>query len=227
MNKNNFLMIGDVHLPYENPHALRFLKELKKDFEIPDANIYSVGDIMDLYGFSRWPKSPDAKHTINQELELVREKIRKWSIAFPEMKIAESNHDQRVMRKALGADLPSQVIKGIEEIFEFPKGWEIRDQFIVMANRVEFLVCHGEEFPCALQAAIHYGVNVVQGHHHQKSGIQHARSRMQQLWGMETGCLVDRSSFAFEYGSKSKRKPINSSGLILNGIPHIIPLDFK
>lgn len=222
--KDNFLFISDVHEPYSHPRALQFCKSLKKDFDIPHSNIYSVGDLLDLYGFSRWPKSPDAKHTINQELDLARDRMKKWAVAFPEMKICESNHDQRIMRKALGADLPSQVIKSLHDIFEFPDSWQIKDQFVVMANKCEMLVTHGEEFPCALQAAIAYGVNVIQGHHHSKAGVQYRKSRVQELWGMAVGCLVDNESFAFAYGDKSKMKPMIGCGLVLNGIPHFVPL---
>lgn len=224
MNKNNFLFISDVHEPYAHPQALKFCKSLQKDFEIPNSNIYSVGDLLDQYGFSRWPKSPDAKHTINQELDLARERLKRWALAFPELKICESNHDQRIMKKALGADLPSQVIRSFREIFGIPDEWEIKQQFVVMANKCEIVVDHGEEFPDALQAAISYGVNVVQGHHHAKAGVQYARSRVQELWGMSVGCLVDRESFAFSYGDKSKRKPMIGCGIVLNGIAHFIPL---
>jgi hypothetical protein len=224
-NKNNFIFISDIHLPYEHPRALQFCKSLKKDFEIPDSNVYSVGDVLDLYGFSRWPKSPDAKHTINQELDIARDKIVKWGAAFPEMKICESNHDQRIMRKALGADLPSQVIRSMEEIFSLPKGWEIKPEFIIMANKWEGIICHGEEFADALAAAMHYGINCIQGHRHEKAGVQWMRTRHQTLWGMAVSCLVDSESFAFAYGDKNKRKPLIGVGLVLNGIPHFIPLE--
>lgn len=223
--KENFLFISDIHIPFENKRALHFFKSLKKDFEIPDSNIYSVGDILDLYNFSRWPKSPEAKHTVNQELDLARERIRKWVHAFPEMKIAESNHDQRIMKAAIGAQLPSQVIRGIEEIFEFPKNWQIKKQYVIMANKWEGLCYHGEEpFASALQAAISYGINVIEGHKHSIAGVQYTESRMQELWGLDTGCAIDREAYAFEYGDKSKKKPILGGGIVINGVPHFIPL---
>ncbi len=225
MSKNNFLFISDIHIPYEHKRALQFCKELKKDFDIPDSNIYSVGDILDLYNFSRWPKSPEAKHTVNQEIELAREKLRKWAAAFPEMKICHSNHDMRVMRKAIEADLPSQVIRGIEEIFEFPDEWQLKEQFIVMANKCEMIVTHGEEYPEALDAAMAYGINAIQGHHHNKAGVRYRKTKMQQLFGLSVGCLVDTESFAFSYGDKHKQKPVIGCGLVLNGVPHFIPLE--
>jgi hypothetical protein len=222
MSKDNFLFIGDVHLPFEHPKALKFLKNLQADFNIPHSNIYSVGDLTDMYNFSRWPKSPDAKHTVGQELDLVRAKIRKWAVAFPEMKIAESNHDSRIMKKAIGADLPSQVIRSFEEIFELPKEWVMKDQFVICGP--DILVCHGEEFPDALQAAIAYGLNVIQGHHHSRFGVQHRASKRQQLWGAATGWLGDETQYAFQYGDKSKNKSILGSIVVVNGIPFAIPL---
>lgn len=225
MRKDNFLFISDVHEPYAHPNALKFCKMLQKDFDIPHENVYSVGDLLDLYSFSRWPKSPDAKHTINQELDLARERLRKWAIVFPEMKICESNHDQRIMRKALGAELPSQVIKSLKEIFELPDQWRIETQFVIGNGNDSMLICHGEEYADALLAAIAYGLNVVQGHHHQKAGVQYMKSRVQQLWGLATGCLVDAASFAFDYGDKNKRKPVIGCGIVINGVPHFVPLD--
>jgi hypothetical protein len=220
--KDNFLFIGDVHIPFEHRRALEFCKSLQKDFNIPHENIYSVGDLFDLYNFSRWPKSPEARHTVNQELDLAREKVRKWARAFPELKIAESNHDSRIMKKALSCELPSQVIKSFHEIFELPDQWQIKDQFVICGPNV--LVCHGEEFPDALQAAIAYGVNVVQGHHHSKFGIQYRASKTQQLWGAATGWLGDQESYAFAYGDKSKQKMVLGSIVVVNNVPYPIPL---
>lgn len=220
--KDNFLFIGDIHLPFEHQRALEFCKSLQKDFDVPHSNIYSVGDLVDLYHFSRWPKSPDARLTVNQELDLSREKIRKWSRAFPEMHICESNHDSRIMKKALQAELPSQVIRSFQEIFELPDQWQIKEQFVICGP--DILVCHGEEFPCALQAAIAYGLNVVQGHHHSKFGVQYRASRMQELWGAATGWLGDAEQFAFAYGIHSKQKMILGSIVVVNGVPYPIPL---
>jgi hypothetical protein len=222
-NKNNFLFLGDVHLPFEHPLALKFAKSLQKDFDIPHENIYSVGDLLDLYNFSRWPKSPDARHTVNQELDLAREKIRKWGAAFPELKIAESNHDTRIIKKALGCDLPSQVIRSFEDIFELPNDWILKDHFIICGP--DIMVCHGDEaFPEAIGAAVAYGVNVVRGHHHAKFGVKYQRSKLQQLWGADTGWLGDETAYAFQYGDKSKFKMINGSVVVVNGIPYAIPL---
>jgi UDP-2,3-diacylglucosamine pyrophosphatase LpxH len=226
-NKNNFLFISDVHEPYSHHQALKFCKSLKSDFDIPNSNIYSVGDFADLYGFSRWPKSPNAPHTINQEIELTKDRMKLWYKAFPEMRICESNHDQRILRKALGADLPSQVIKSFEEIMEFPDGWQMKEHFIVCHNKGEFIVEHGDSWTSQnglREAILHYGLCVVKGHTHIRAGVQHVWTKHQKLWGLDVGCLIDHEAHCFDYGKFNKQKSVIGCGLLLNGIPHFIPL---
>jgi hypothetical protein len=221
-NKNNYLFIGDVHIPFEHPRALQFCKALQKDFSIPHENIYSVGDILDLYHFSRWPKSPEAKLTVNQELDLAREKLRKWIHAFPKLHLCASNHDDRIMKAALNAQLPAQILRSFQEIFEIPNSWTCKENFFV--KELNTLVCHGEEYADALQASIAYGCNTIQGHHHSKFGVQYRKSLMQELYGAATGWLGEEEQFAFAYGKKSKQKMILGSIVVVDKIPYAIPL---
>jgi len=227
MRRDNFLFISDVHEPYSHPNALKFCKMLQRDFEIPHENVYSVGDLTDLHGFSRWPKSPDSPHTANQEVNIARDNLKLWAKAFPELKLVESNHDQRIMRKALGAELPSQVIKSFREIFNLPNDWQIQENFIISNGKDSFVVEHGETW-CGeaglKQAITHYGMGIVKGHSHVQAGVKWVKTAHQQLWGMDVGCLVDNEALAFAYGKYSKLKPMIGAGILLNGIPHFIPL---
>lgn len=227
MGKDNFLFISDVHLPFEHKHALAFVKKMREEFEVPHENVYSVGDLADLYNFSRWPKSPDAKHTVNQELEAVREKLRKWQAAFPEMKICQSNHDSRIMKKAMGAELPSQIVKSFEEIFELPKEWELAEQFVVCSNQGEFIVEHGESWTSMnglREAVLHYGISVVKGHTHVRAGVTHIWTKHQRLWGLDVGCLIDDSQYSFEYSKFNKLKSVIGCGVLVAGVPYFLPL---
>ena len=222
-NKNNFLVISDCHIPYEHHGALKFLKDLQKEYDIPHENIYSVGDLLDLYNFSRYPKSPNAPDSAVKEIEHARATIKKWAQAFPEMKMCHSNHDQRIWRKATESELPSQVIRSIEEIFDFPKSWQLKDMFIVCGTRGEFLIEHGEGFSGingARDAAIANGIPTIIGHLHANAGVSFIKTRQQSLWSMNVGCLVDPESFAFAYGKYSKMKPTLGAGLVLKGGTH-------
>lgn len=222
MKRDNFLFIGDVHIPFEHENYLNFCKSLQKDFDVPHENVYSVGDLTDQYHFSRYPKSPNALHTADQEIDMGREKLRKWAKAFPELKLCESNHDSRIIKLATGAQLPSQVIKSFREIFEVPDQWQIKQEFVICGPNI--MVCHGEEYVDALLGAVAYGVNLVQGHHHSKFGVRWRRTRMQELWGAATGWGGDAVQYAFEYGDKCKEKPILGAIVVSNNIPFSIPM---
>ena len=222
MNKNNYLFLGDIHEPFTHKRAMQFAASLKKDFSIPYENCYSVGDFFDQYWLGRWPKSPDAKHTATQEIYAARDKVKLWKKVFPELKICESNHDTRFLKKALDAEIPSVIIKSLHEIYELPDEWIIKDDFIIQSH--DIMVCHGEEFPDALTGAIKYGLNLVQGHHHSKFGVRYSQSRKMKVWGAATGWLGDKEQYAFQYGDKSKEKPINGSIIVVDGVPYPVPL---
>jgi len=229
VTKENYLIIPDVHLPFEHPNALKFLKEIKKDFNIKDENCYSLGDLLDLYQFSSHQKSPDAKHTVNQEIEAAREKIRKWKSVFPQLKICQSNHEARLWKRAIEAELPSQIIRSIEEIFEYPKDWKIKSEWVIFGSKEEFVLQHGEGYSSPLahrEAAIHNGINTIIGHLHSNAGVSFIKTARQELWAMNAGCLVDNDAYAFEYGKHSKFKPTIGVGLVLDGgaFPLFVPL---
>lgn len=221
-NRNNFLFLGDIHEPFTHPRAIQFAKQLKKDFDVPHENCYSVGDLLDQYWLGRWDKSPDAKHTPIQEIEAARARLKEWRKVFPELRIAESNHDMRYLKKALEAEIPSVILKSLHEIYEIPEEWVFKDHFVICGP--DIMVTHGEEFNDATVAAVKYGLNVVQGHHHSKFGVRWARSKMMEVWGAATGWLGDETQYCFEYGSKSKEKSINGSIVVVDGIPYAIPL---
>src|SRR5262249_13709221 len=55
----NALWISDLQLPFTDPRALAFCQQVRKDYNVPITNIGCVGDELDLYWASRYPKSPD------------------------------------------------------------------------------------------------------------------------------------------------------------------------
>lgn len=230
--EDNYLIISDYHAPYGNKLALNFYACLKEDFNIPDDNVYNVGDFEDQFHFSSHFRSPDRHHTAIQEIEAVREEIKKWSKVFPKMKMCTSNHGSRLYKRAMEAELPSVILKGMREIYEYPKGWEIAEQFIICATKKEFLIFHGEGYSGIkghIDAAMDLGISTAMGHLHGNGGVNHIRTRHQDLWAMNVGCSVDPESFAFEYGDKSRRKPTLGGGLVLDGgrLPLFIPMELK
>lgn len=227
--KDAYLWITDYHSPYGHKDALRFCVSLQDEFNIPPENVYCAGDFEDAYMFNNYFKSPDRKHTSLQEIDAVREEIKEWGRAFPLLKMCTSNHGSRLYKRALEAELPSVVLKGMQEIFAYPKKWTLKEEYIVCATKQEFLLTHGEGFSGAkghIDAAIANGISTAIGHLHSFAGVSHIKTKHQDLWAMNGGCLIDQDSFAFEYSKHSKFKATIGSGVILDGgrWPIFVPL---
>lgn len=209
--------------------ALRFCKEVCKDFGIPRDNVASLGDESDLFHGGKWPKGADYPHTPTQEIEEARKKIRIWGAAFPEMKICDSNHMTRWHRKAFDAEIPSQIIRGLQEVYEYPEGWTFADHHVIDAGKSKFRLQHGEGFTGpggARAAAIDNGMSTVIGHLHSHAGVQWIKTAGQEIFGVNSGCLIDPQAYAFRYGDKSRNKPCLGVTVVLDGgrFPIWIPL---
>jgi hypothetical protein len=219
-NKENFLVISDLHMPMQNHHAFRFLKQVKADFDIPDSNCYCVGDETDQYNFGRWPRDPNARHTAIQEIECAIAAKEKLEEVFPELKICESNHGSRIMARAVDANLPTDVIRSIKEIFKYSSNWEIQDNFIVMATKAPFCVQHGQPYSGQnghIKAMWHNGISTAIGHIHSYAGVNYVKTKHQEMWAMNVGALYDPESYAFKYGKDNAMKGTLGCGVVLDG----------
>lgn len=174
-----------------------------------------------LFG-SHYEKSVDEDFSALKEIEISKEKLRQWIQFFPQMKVATSNHGMRWAKKAAMAQIPSQMIKHYTEVLEIPASWAYRDVWIIRASRQHFMMKHGlgysGQYPYK-QAPLVEGMSVVFGHLHSSAGIARVKTDgyIKELWGMNTGCLIDPSSFAFAYQREARFKPNLGVGVILNG----------
>lgn len=207
-------------MPFEHPKALKFLLDVKELYQIPDNNVICLGDLWDLYWLSRYPKSPDAAMTANQEIEGVKKKIKEWAKAFPRLTITTGNHDLRVIRSALSAELPSVCVRQIEEILELPSGWEMHE-CVVPDVKKPFICLHGDGHGISSTTIRNNpgqfgGNSVAFGHWHSQASIMHVNTITHDAWSFNVGCLVDTEAFAFEYGKKSKFKPSIGCGVVMD-----------
>jgi hypothetical protein len=227
--KKNYLIIPDSHIPFEHPNALKFLLNVKELYQIPDENVISLGDLLDLYHFSRYPKGADYKITPIQEIEIARDKIKEWAKAFPLLKICSANHEARLWKKAIEAELPSAVMKDIKEIFGYPRLWDIEECFVVNTKN-KFICLHGDGNGLSPRTLDNnpkqFGMSVAFGHFHSLASIMHISTQTMDVWSFNVGCIIDESSFVFEYGNKAKFKPSIGCGVILDEgrCPVFIPM---
>lgn len=203
----------------EHPKALEFLCSVRDLYQIPPENTLALGDLLDLFHFSKYPKGADFPITPVQEIEMAREKIKLWQREFPILKICLANHEERLQKRVSEADLPSSVVRSIAEIFQYPKDWEIRECFVPNTKN-PFVALHGDSNG---QSSItltnnprQFGMSCVFGHFHSLASIMHVNTLTLDMWSFNAGCLIDETSFAFSYGNKAKFKPSIGCGVILD-----------
>jgi hypothetical protein len=222
------LAISDLQIPFEHKDALEFCQHIVKT-HIPknyDVYVVNLGDEVDQATLSiKHIPSPDGMSG-GHELEEARHRLRDWYRAFPKMHLCQSNHTWRVFKKAAASGIPSEFMKEIAQVYDAPIGWKWAEKWIFNGILFE----HGENVSgplAAIRAAIDNRMNTVIGHQHSNGGIVYRGSVNGNLWGMNTGCLIDIDAYAFSYGRTLRNKPTLGCGLILNGVPQFIPMELN
>jgi hypothetical protein len=211
-------VISDLQIPFEASKALSFCVHIKRHFKIPDANVLNVGDEVDQLHGGQYPKDPNGTHTADSEIRTARDKLREWAMYFPQMKLAISNHGMRWIKKAAAAEIPSQMMRAYQEVLDLPKRWVWQEQW-VFKTKHPFRMIHGMGYSGMnghRTAALDGGISTVIGHLHSHAGISYITTSHQKIWGMNSGCLIDASAYAFSYGKDSRFKPCLGAAVILD-----------
>jgi|GEM_PF-1736958 len=217
----SYLVIPDLQIPFEAEHALRFCIEVAREYDVSPDNVLCVGDEIDQNFGSMYASDPDATHTANSEIRASIDRLKQWYRAFPFVRVCNSNHGDRWLRKASNAQIPSQLLRAYREIIEAPEGWRWSDVWRIPASKHPFLMEHGHRGAGGIHAhrqkAIDNGISTVHGHLHASAAIAYVRTQNQKLWGFNCGSLIDVEAYAFKYNSRDRYKPGLGCGVILDG----------
>lgn len=226
------LIISDIQVPFEHEKALSFCTYLKRHFQVPDENVLCVGDELDNLHGGAWPKNPDGSLSPVGEIAISRMKIQEWGAVFPQMKLAISNHGMRWVRKAIAAEIPTQILRAYEQIFDMPKDWRWQDEWRFLNLKHPFRMIHGTDYSGkdgARNAAMDAKLSTVVGHIHAHAGITHIHNKgmPNRIYGFNVGCMIDKSSYAFEYDKKNRVEPCLGAGIIYDSgrVPLWVPLE--
>lgn len=216
----SILILSDMHHPYSHPDIIPFLSALKKKFKFD--KVVCIGDEVDHHAISFHSSDPDLP-SAGDELKNAINSLKPIYKLFPKVDVVESNHGSLVYRKALANGLPKAVFKNYNDILEAPKDWVW--SFDLKLNTPLGLVyfCHGKS-GSAGRLASQYGCSTVQGHFHEKAQISYQSTPEKLIFDMHVGCLADDKSLAMGYNKINPRRPIVSVGVIINGIPQLIPM---
>lgn len=202
----------------------------KKNLKYRQDSIYCVGDEVDQYWGSMFDKDPDALHTPNSELYECQRRLTGWYRAFPQMKLAISNHGLRWAKKAFKAGIPSQMLIPYQKLISAPRGWVWREDWEIRFRHKMVYMIHGLGYGgmyAYRHAALDNGCNTVFGHLHANAGIARIKTKRQDIWGMNVGCLINVPAYAFHYGKDARFKPWLGAGVVLDGgrTPLLIPYE--
>lgn len=216
----NILVISDMHHPYCHKDTVPFLKALHKKYKFTD--VVCIGDEIDGHALSYHEHDPDLPAAEDEFCTAV-EGLRPIYKLFPKVTVIESNHGSLVLRKAKTAGIPKRAIRSYNEILEAPAGWTWKFDHILQTPLGPVYFCHGKT-TTAGKLASQYGMSTCQGHFHEKAQIHYISTPDKLMFDCHTGCLADDKSLALGYNKINAKRPIISVIIILEGVPHIIPM---
>lgn len=215
------LVIPDLHCPYQHPGAFDFVRGLARTYK-PD-RVVCLGDEADLASMSRYAKDPDLPSPAD-ELVLAVEALQPWYRAFPVVQVCESNHVQRLWKRAFEAGLPLRAIRSPRSIFQAPKGWRWGFEWRIDG----VLYRHGDGLAgatCAKLAAERFRQPIVFGHIHSVAAIHRLQGVGGPVWAMAAGCLIDERAPAFGYARHFPARPVLGAAVVRDGAPLWFPLE--
>ena len=220
MSHKRILVISDMHLPYQHKDSIKFLKEIKKEFK-PDT-ITSIGDLLDQHALSFHDSSPEL-YSAGHELDKAKEYVKELESIFPKLIEVDSNHSSMIYRRALKHGLPRAYLKDYGDFLETKKWKWVDDLTLTMSNGQRCFFTHGRSAD-VLKVSQTMGMSAVQGHYHTKFVISWWANPDNLFFGMNVGCLIDQKSMAFNYAKNFRTRFIIGCGIILDGIPRLLPM---
>ena len=221
MNNARILVISDLHCPYQHKDTVAFLAAIKKKYN-PTRVILS-GDEADFHAISFHDHDPDLDSP-GSELQKAIKALKPLYKLFPVAEVLESNHGSLVIRKALAHGLSRDYFRTPGEILQAPKGWTWHfDIKLTLPNGAPCYFHHSKGVNVKKNSQA-MGMCFVQGHHHENFEVSYWGNPGALLFGMTVGCLVDNHALSMAYNKNNLKRPVIGCGIILNGIPQLIPM---
>ena len=220
MGYKKILVISDMHLPYQHKDSIIFLKEIKKEYK-PDY-VVNIGDLLDFHAISMHSHDPDL-YSAGHELDKSKEYIKQLEDIYPEVTEVDSNHSSLVYRRALKFGMSKAFLKPYGEFLGTRKWKWVDDLTLTMSNGQRCFFTHGRSADI-LKVSQTMGMSAVQGHYHTKFLISYWANPDNLFFSMNVGCLINQKSMAFNYAKNFKTRFILGCGIIINGVPRLLPM---
>jgi hypothetical protein len=221
--KDVILFVPDLHIPYEHPDALEFIKAVKKQYK--PSLVVNLGDMLDFHNISFHDSDPDLLNA-GDELAVARERVAEWKKAIPEQIIVGSNHGDLPARKFVSSGLPAALLRNYNDIYGVDEDWQFVDDLTLDSgspNVPDLYVAHSIR-KNAMQVAQQRGQRFICGHYHTSFEVKYSGNPNSLIWSVMSGCLIDRKSRAFAYDKLNLERPVLGCTVVLYGVPFLIPM---
>lgn len=226
-NNEVVLLAGDTHAPYHHKDTLDFLNDVK-NFYNPDRVVH-MGDVLDIYSVSAYPKDIDHKDSWTDEIKNGRKFVSQLGQIFPELVLLSSNHDDRAYKKSRIAGIPREFLIKYMDVIGAPEGWKLQNELKITidSTRDKWLFAHTLAGG-STRASQTLGCSVALGHSHTKFGaVCQATGKNKKVWSVDTGCLISDKGSPFSYNKTNILKPIRGCVIIEGGHPVLISMEKK
>lgn len=217
----NTLVFSDTHMPFNHPNYLQFLIDTYEKYEC--GSVVCLGDLVDHHALSRHESETCAKSPYD-ELDMAITEVQKYVAAFPAVKVVIGNHDTVISRQSKFLGIGERFLKSFSELYKLPNSWEIADEHIIDGVLYKHGInCLGKNG--AINTAITERMSTCIGHSHSNGGCDYSANKRSIIFGLNTGCGIDISAYAFAYGEHSKNRPTIGCGVVYNsGHAEFLPM---
>ena len=205
--ESRILVIGDLHCPFDLDEYFDFCKETYENYNCTQTVF--IGDVIDNH-YSSYHETDVDGYSGGEELDLAIERLRRYYKEFPIADIILGNHDRLIMRKAQTSAIPKKWIKNFKEVLEVPT-WNFTER--IEYDGVQYI--HGESGTARTKSRADMQ-STVQGHLHTQAYTEYSVGRTFKIFGTQTGCGIDFSSYAMAY-AKAGKKPAIGCAVIIGG----------
>ncbi len=208
------LYIGDCHMPCMREGYIEFLLGIQDAWQID--RVIHIGDLVDNCALSFHQKRPQLLDSM-RELEEAKVQIEQMTSVFPEVELLQGNHDVLPARVAAELGLPEEFLRSPKDLWELPDGWTVYPRYY----KLEIDGCLAFHGDCGKSTAINnakdHFKSVINGHRHAAAGVTYFANKSARVFGMQTGCGVDDTRLAMEYGKRYNAKSILGCGVVIDG----------
>lgn len=218
ISRGPVLVFSDVHAPFQHKDALDFLRDTYVRYNCK--SVVCAGDLRDTHRGSRHTPEVDAMNAV-EEYEEYLKFAGKLMKLFPKGNFVGGNHDFIVHRQLKELGIPTNVLKKPNELLGLTNKWVVHDHYYVIAfgEKNKVLVEHGmgsSGMNGAINMALAKRISYVQGHTHSYGGVTYRQNHDSCLFGLNTGCLCDKDSYAQRYGKYNKFNGTTGCGVVFS-----------